>query len=278
MKRQTMKPDKLMGAPRSDDVVYRHRPSTRAWHWLNALTVFIMLMSGLMIFNAHPRLYWGKYGANQNTPWLEIGSNEGRGFVRLGSLQIPTTGVLGISGEEERAFPALVTIPSTYDLAGARSWHFAFAWLLVVPGLLYWFWSFANRHIQRDLAPVGEQLKPHRIWKDIKDHVRLRFPKGSKARQYNILQKLSYLGVLFGLLPLMVLTGLTMSPNMDAAWPWLLEVFGGRQSARSIHFICAMLIAAFILVHVAMVALAGPINELRSMVTGWYRLPKETPG
>jgi thiosulfate reductase cytochrome b subunit len=272
----------LHGSPtaslRGGDVIYRHRRSTRAWHLVNALTVFIMLMSGLMIFNAHPRLYWGKYGANHETPWLEIGSSEGRGFVRLGPLQIPATDVLGISGGEERAFPALVTIPSSYDLAGARSWHFAFAWLLVVPGLLYWVWSFANRHIQRDLAPVRGQLKPHSIWEVIKDHVRLRFPKGGKARHYNILQKLSYLGVLFGLLPAMVLTGLTMSPNMDAAWPWLLELFGGRQSARSIHFICAMLIAAFILVHLAMVVLAGPINELRSMVTGWYRLPKETPG
>ncbi len=147
-----------------------------------------------------------------------------------------------------------------------------------MPGLLYWVWSFANRHIQRDLAPVRAELKPHSILEDIKDHVRLRFPKGGKARHYNILQKLSYLGVLFGLLPAMVLTGLTMSPNMDAAWPWLLELFGGRQSARSIHFICAMIIAAFILVHLAMVVLAGPINELRSMVTGWYRLPTETPG
>ncbi|HAN64255.1 MAG TPA: hypothetical protein DCQ79_10435, partial [Rhizobiales bacterium] len=91
----------LHGSPtaslRGGDVIYRHRRSTRAWHLVNALTVFIMLMSGLMIFNAHPRLYWGKYGANHETPWLEIGSSEGRGFVRLGPLQIPATDVLGIS-------------------------------------------------------------------------------------------------------------------------------------------------------------------------------------
>jgi Ni/Fe-hydrogenase b-type cytochrome subunit len=263
-------------APDGGDLVYRQKRPTRLWHWINALSVFVMLMSGLMIFNAHPQLYWGKYGADYERPWLEIGSQDDRGFLRVGPVQVPTTGVLGISQGEERAFPALVTIPSGYDLAAARNWHFAFAWLLVVPGLLYWLWGFLRRHIQRDLAPTRQELKPRNIWQDIKDHARLRFPTGAEAQHYNILQKLTYLGVLFGLLPTMVLTGLTMSPGMDAAWPWLLWLWGGRQSARSIHFICAMLIVAFILVHIAMVLLAGPLNELRSIVTGWYRLPKET--
>ena len=258
-----------------DDLIYRHRRVTRAWHWLNALTVFVMLMSGLMIFNAHPQLYWGKYGADHERPWLEIGDHGGHGFVRIGPVQLPTTGVLGVSGGEQRAFPALVTIPSRYDLAGAREWHFAFAWLLLLPGLFFWVWSFWTRHAQCDLAPSADELKPRSIWRDIKDHARLRYPTGAAARRYNILQKLSYVGVIFGLLPLMVLSGLTMSPDMDAAWPWLLDLFGGRQSARSIHFISAMLIAAFIAVHLAQVVLAGPLNELRSIVTGWYRLPKE---
>jgi thiosulfate reductase cytochrome b subunit len=132
-----------------------------------------------------------------------------------------------------------------------------------------------SRHVQRDLAPTAEELRPGSLWQDIKDHARLRFHTGEAARRYNVLQKLSYVGVIFGLLPIMVLTGLTMSPGIDAAWPWLLDLFGGRQSARSIHFICAALIAAFIVVHLVMVLLAGPINELRSIITGWYRLPKE---
>lgn len=262
-------------SPRGGDLIYRQRRPTRVWHWVNALTVFVMIMSGLMIFNAHPELYWGKYGADHEHPWLEIGSHADAGYLRVGPLQVPTTGVLGISGGDKRAFPALVTIPSTYDLAAARNWHFAFAWLLVVPGLLYWLWSVVARHLQRDLAPSRHELRPGSIWQDIKDHARLHFPTGAKAQRYNILQKLSYLGVIFGLLPVMALTGLTMSPNMDAGWPWLLELWGGRQSARSIHFICAMLLVAFIIVHIAMVVLAGPINELRSIVTGWYRLPKE---
>jgi Ni/Fe-hydrogenase b-type cytochrome subunit len=240
--------------PRGGDLVRRHRVSTRIWHWLNALTVFVMLMSGMMIFNAHPRLYWGDYGANPDHAWLVI----------HGTRDAP-------------AFPGWATIPTRYDLAGARSWHFLFAWLLVIPGLLYWLWSFFNRHVQRDLAPRREELSPRHIWHDIKDHARLRFPTGEAALRYNILQKAAYLGLLFVLLPLAVLTGLTLSPGMDSAWPWLLDLFGGRQSARSLHFIAAASIAAFILVHLTMVVLAGPINEIRSMITGRYRLPRERP-
>lgn len=268
-------PDPEQSTPTGGDLIYRQRRPVRLWHWLNALSVIVMLMSGLMIFNAHPMLYWGQYGANPDTPWLEIGSHEGAGFLKIGTLSIPTTGVLGIAGGEERAFPALVTIPSSYDLATARQWHFAFAWVLVIPGLLFWLWGLASRHVQRDIAPTRQELRPRHIWQDIKNHARLRFPRGEAARRYNTLQKLSYAVVIFGLLPLMVLTGLTMSPGMDAAWPWLLDLFGGRPSARSIHFICASLLFAFIIVHLLMVLLAGPVNELRSMITGWYRLPRE---
>jgi Ni/Fe-hydrogenase b-type cytochrome subunit len=235
-------------APPTRRIAYRHRLPTRLWHWINALTVFVMLMSGLMIFNAHPRLYWGQYGANFDHPWLHFGS---------------------------RPFPGWATIPSTYNLAAARRWHLAFAWLLVAGLLLFLVTSLMNRHAQRDLAPTREQIRPSHIWHDIREHARLRFPTGDAALRYNILQKLSYVGVIFVLLPLMTLTGLTMSPGMDAAWPWLLDLFGGRQSARSIHFICAMLLVAFIAVHLLMVMLAGPINEVRSMITGRFRVPPD---
>jgi thiosulfate reductase cytochrome b subunit len=262
------------------EIVYRHRWPTRLWHWLNALAVFVLLMSGLMIFNAHPRLYWGKYGANPDHAWLQIGGDAERGHVLIGPLDIPTTGLLGhwtdSNGQiQTRAFPSWATIPSGYNLAGARSWHFLFAWLLFVPGLLFWTISLLNRHFRRDLAATKEELAPRHIWRDIRNHARLRFPTGAEARDYNILQKLSYLGVIFLLLPLMVLTGLAMSPGMDAGWPWLLDLFAGRQSARSIHFIVAMLLLGFILVHLLMVVLAGPINEVRSMITGRYVLPRE---
>ena len=232
-------------APQPHRVVYRHRLPTRLWHWINALTVFVMLMSGLMIFNAHPHLYWGQYGANFDHPWLSFGG---------------------------RPVPGWATIPSHYNLAAARRWHLAFAWLLSVGLILFLLTSLINRHAQRDLAPSREEVRPSHIWHDIKEHARLHFPTGEAALRYNILQKLSYVGVIFVLLPLMLLTGLAMSPAMDAAWPWLIELFGGRQSARSIHFICAMGLLAFIIVHLVMVILAGPINEVGSMVTGRFRI------
>jgi len=269
-----------VGTLQGGDLVKRHRLSTRLWHWLNALTIFTMIGSGLMIFNAHPRLYWGAYGANYETPWLEISNDGTHGFVKLGTVHIPTTGVLGISKKADGtvngyAFPSWATLPASYNLAKARRWHLFFAWLLVVPGLLYVLWSLANRHIQRDLTPTRAELAPKHILHDIVEHARLRFPTGAAALHHNILQKLSYIGVLFGLLPGIILSGLTLSPGMTAAWPWLLWLMGGRASARSVHFICMSLIVAFILVHLVMVVLTGPYNEVRSMITGKFRLPLE---
>jgi thiosulfate reductase cytochrome b subunit len=270
-------------ASASDEgIVYRHRLSTRVWHWTNALVFFVMLMSGLMIFNAHPRLYWGQYGANPDAAWLEIGSDGQHGFLRIGNLTINATGVLGLWQDQngqlhERAFPSWATIPSTYDLALARHWHLTFAWLFTGGIVLYGIWSLANGHLRRDLAPRSAELKPGHLLQDIKAHATFNFPRGEAARDYNTLQKLAYLVVLCILLPVMVLAGLAMSPAMDAVWPWLLDLFGGRASARSIHFIAAFLLVLFVVVHLAMVVLAGPYNEIRSMITGRYRLPREKP-
>jgi len=258
-------------------LIYRTRLPVRVWHWTNALTIFVMLMSGMMIFNAHPRLYWGQYGANFDPAWLEIGNDGPHGFLAVVGLKIPTTGVLGYAMGTADAFPPLVTIPSHYDLVAARSWHFFFAWVLVTSWLIFALYALFSRHLWRDLVLKHEEARWSVLWHDIKAHARLHLPRGEAARHYNPLQKIAYLGVLIFALPLMVLTGLAMSPAMDAAWPWLLVLFGGRQSARSVHFICASGLALFIVVHLAMVILAGPFNELRSMITGWYRLPAERP-
>lgn len=266
--------------PSGGDLVKRHHLATRIWHWTNAVTLLVMLMSGLTIFNAHPRLYWGEYGANPDHAWLQIGAENGGGYIRVGEAQITTTGVFGLWVDSEgqpqnRAFPSWATIPSDYNLADARLWHFFFAWVLALALVAFLLISLANRHIWRDLRIRLSELSPAHIWHDIKEHAALRFPVGAAALDYNILQKLSYVGVIFILLPLVILTGLTMSPTMDAAWPWLLDLFGGRASARSLHFIAAFLLFAFFVVHMVMVVLAGPFNEVRSMVTGWYRLPRE---
>jgi Ni/Fe-hydrogenase b-type cytochrome subunit len=260
--------------------VYRHRLPTRIWHWVNAVTLLILLMSGLMIFNAHPRLYWGQYGANPDHAWFAVGATPTTGFVRIGETRIETTGVLGrwtdAQGVEQTwAFPGWATIPNSYSLADGRRWHLLFAWVLAIGLTLYMLWTAIGGHLRKDLHVRRAEWSPRHIWHDIKAHARLRFPKGEAAARYGILQKLSYIGVIFVLLPLMIFTGLTMSPGMGAAWPWLLDVFGGRQSARSIHFIAAWLLVVFFLVHIAMVLLAGPVNEVRSMITGWFRLPPE---
>lgn len=263
----------------SGRTVPRHRLSTRLWHWVNAATFVIMLMSGLMILNAHPRLYWGQYGANYDPAWLVIGSADGRGFLQVGETRIDTTGVLGVSERDGRprriAFPAWATIPSTYDLALARRWHLTFAWLLAAGLAAFAVASLANRHLRRDLLPRPAELAPGHLLAEVRTHARLNFPKGEAARHYNTLQKLAYLGVLVVLLPVMVLSGLGMSPGMDATWPWLLDLFGGRQSARSVHFIAAALLVLFVVVHLLMVLLSGPVNGVRAMITGWYRLPEE---
>jgi len=266
-------------------LVYRHGVATRLTHWMNVLCLAVLLMSGLQIFNAHPELYWGQFGADSDHSVLAIHATENgdtlAGTTRIGPLVLPTTGVLGASKVDgdlvERAFPAWITLPGYQDLATGRRWHFFFAWLFVINGLAYLLYGIISGHFRRDLVPDRDQLAPRHVLQEIRDHARLRFPKGEEAKRYNTLQKVAYLGVIVVLLPLMVLTGLTMSPAMDSAFPWLLDVFGGRQSARTIHFITASLLVAFVIVHIAMVLLSGVWNNLRSMVTGRYAITPEGP-
>jgi thiosulfate reductase cytochrome b subunit len=264
-------------------LVARHTLVVRITHWINVLCLSLLVMTGAQIFNAHPHLYWGEYGADYEHPFISIDSRRDaqgwHGSFRVGPLALDTTGVLGVSREggtlSRRAFPSWLTLPSYQDLATGRRWHFFFAWLFVINGLVYWAWGFARRHFSRDLLPARAELAPRHLWHEAVLHARLRFPKGEAARRYNVLQKLSYLAVVFALLPLMVLTGLTMSPGLDAAFPVLLDLFGGRPSARTIHFICAALLVAFVVVHVLMVLASGVWNNLRSMVTGKYAIETE---
>lgn len=268
--------------PVAAERVYRHRLPVRIWHMVNAVTLLIMLMSGLMIFNAHPRLYWGQAGANADYAWLAIGSTAETGFLRIGDTRIDTTGMLGRwtdgNGVQQRwAFPGWATIPTSYNLADGRRWHLTFAWLFGITLALYLLWAVFAGHLAKRLRVRRAEWAPGHLWHDIKDHARLRFPSGAAAAHYSTLQKLAYIGVIFILLPLMVLTGLTMGPGYNTTAPWLVDLFGGRQSARSIHFIAAWALVLFFLVHIAMVLLSGPVNGLRSMLTGWFRLPPGRP-
>jgi thiosulfate reductase cytochrome b subunit len=257
-------------------LIRRQTLPTRLTHWLWAVCLFFLLLTGLQIYNAHPVLYLGQQsGFEYDNAVLEIGARQGaggpEGFTRLLGAEFATTGVLGYSDGTAQAFPAALTIPSYRSLATGRVVHFFFAWVLVATLLVWLIAAVLSGHL-RQLIPGVADLRA--LPGDIADHARLRF---HHRRRYSALQKLSYAGVLFVLLPLMILTGLAMSPAFNAIFPPVLDLFGGRQTARTIHFLGMVLLVGFFIVHILMVVLAGPLNELRSMVTGRYRIdPEET--
>ena len=266
----------------SPALYYRHTLPVRIMHWINVIALTLLFMSGLNIFDAHSALYWGKSSYSRRPALLEIGAvDKGDGGVagvtRIFGREFDTTGVLGVSrGPEGRpqasAFPSWLMVPSYRWLSMARSWHFFFAWVFVINGLCYLAYSLWSRHLARDLVPTRAELAT--VPASIKDHLLLRHETGEAARRYNVLQKLAYLVVIFVLLPLAVLMGLAMSPRIDALFTGWVDLFGGRQSARTIHFVVAWLLVAFVLIHVFQVIVTGLWNNLRSMITGRYRVPQ----
>jgi Ni/Fe-hydrogenase b-type cytochrome subunit len=215
----------------------RHRLSARIWHWVNFASLVILFMSGLNISNAHPRLYWGEWGFEAKDAWLEVAR-----------------------------FPGWATIPGYYSLAAARDWHLLFAWVFGIGLLLYMLFALFNGHFRRDILTRRKEWRWAAVRTDIAAHLRLEF--APDEGKYNFFQKLAYSLVIFIMLPLMILTGMALSPAMDAAWPWLLDVFGGRQSARSIHFVVAWGLVVFLVVHVVLVLLSGPGRQLKDMILG----------
>lgn len=260
----------------SEEVIYRHTGVVRATHWINVVALLVLLMSGLQIFNAHPALYLGSQSTFDDPVMAMRPMRHGDevfGITTIAGWNFDTTGVFGLAKEPDgslkiRGFPWGVTLPGHRDLATGRRWHFFFAWAFVINGLIYLIWSLTSGHLRRDLAPSRQELK--HIGSSIWEHLRLKFPQGDEAKHYNVLQKLAYLAVALVLLPLMLLTGLAMSPGMDAGYPFLLDIFGGRQSARTIHFVAASGIVLFVVVHLLMVLISGVWNNLRSMITGRY--------
>ena len=253
------------------ELVYRQTLATRLTHWIWAVSLFFLLLSGLQIFNAHPVLYVGdQSGFAFNNTVLEIGAQENggkqTGFVELFGKRFETTGVLGYSGGSERAFPRWATLPSRQDLATGRVIHLFFAWVLVA-ALLAWLAGAAiSGHLKRDILPTLADLRA--LPNDLKAHLRLSFQHG---KNYNVLQKLAYFSVLFVALPMMIATGLAMSPGFNAVAPFMVDLLGGRQTARTLHFVFMAALVGFFVVHIAMILAAGPLNELRSIITGWYR-------
>ena len=249
-------------------------------HWINLACMLALVGSGLQIFNAHAALYWGE-ASNFDKPLFATelvrdANGKGRGITRIGDARFDTTGVLGVSARSldgmnvRRGFPEWATIPGPKSLALGRRWHFFFGWAWVLNGLCYLGWSLASRHLRDELAMQRRDWRG--IPRSIADHLRFRHPHGDAAMRYNPLQKLAYLGVIFVLTPLVILTGLSMSPQLDSLMGGFVQLVGGRQSARTLHFIAMSLFVLFTVVHVLMVVYAGPVNELRSMISGRFRV------
>lgn len=218
----------------------RHALSTRLWHWVNLVCVVVLFMSGLNISNAHRYLYWGDWGFAPADAWLAV-----------------------------PRFPGWATIPGYYSLAAARDWHILMAWPFALGLLFLWAAMLVNRHFRRDIATERNEWHWPNIRADIRAHLRLDFTHA--GGKYNFFQKLSYGLVLGIVLPGMIFTGIAISPGLSPSFDWLVELFGGRQSARSLHFVFAWALFAFFVVHVALVLLSGPVRQMRDMISGGQR-------
>lgn len=213
----------------------RHSLSTRLWHWTNAAALLILFMSGLTISNAHRRLYWGNYGFEPADAWAHV-----------------------------MRFPGWITLPARYNLAAARDWHNTAALVFAFGLLAIWIAMLINGHFRRDLATTRRDWSVGAWRAALAD-------KGTANLPYNALQRLAY-GALFALiLPLMVATGLAMSPGFEPFAPWLVDALGGRQSARSIHFITTWALVAFTIGHIAFTLWSGPVRLMAAMVHGGTR-------
>ena len=258
---------------------YRHTLPIRLMHWVNVVCFIVLLMSGLNIFNAHPALNLGKSSYNGNAPIMEmkavIKNGELRGRTNILGVEFDTTGLFGVSNNAnqravQRGFPTWMTLPSSQWLSMARHWHFFFAWLFVINGICYITYSLVIKHIQQDMMPRKTEWAG--VWQSIKDHARFKHDAGEAAKRFNILQKLAYISVIFILLPLVILMGWAMSPFLNSLLPGWIDLVGGRQSARTIHFIVAWLLVGFVFIHVFQVLITGVWNNMRSMMTGNFKI------
>jgi thiosulfate reductase cytochrome b subunit len=250
----------VVGAP-ADAGTSTHARWVRIAHWIVAGSLLTLAFTGYVILMAHPRLYWGDAG-NDLTPAL---------------IELPISRNLHHGGWE-RHVPFFdrarspISANRTYDTFNQNGWgrslHFLAAWFLVVPGAIYLVAGLASGHFRRHLWPRAGQLNPRSVGREFIDHLHLRIPPASGGPQYGLLQKCAYCGVVFIALPLAVLTGLTMSPAVAAAYPVLPAMFGGFQSARTIHFFAAFGVLVFLIVHVLMVIKSGFKRQMRAMTIG----------
>jgi thiosulfate reductase cytochrome b subunit len=230
----------------------RHPAMVRVTHWLTALAFVALLVTGVEILISHPRFYWGETGNVNLQP--------------LFTLPIP-------SSRES------VPTGFGYVLPDQNGWsrylHFEAAWLAILTGLLYLVYGFANGHFRRSMLPALSELSPRSLVRDVARHLRFRRLGEEEDRSYNLLQRLTYLAVIFVLFPLVIWTGLVLSPAIEGAFPTAVILLGGRQSARTLHFFVSILLVLFLLVHILMVWLAGFRKRVGAMITGRLANPVE---
>lgn len=247
-------PSAVPAAVPTKTVASRHSALVRVTHWITTLCFLALLVSGMEIVISHPRFYWGETG-NVLTP-------------PLFKLPIP-------------ASRNLVPTGYGYVLPDQNGWsrylHFQSAWVLVFTGLLYILFSFLTGHLRKNLLPHGSDLKWRALSTSIASHLRFQRPAEAEAWSYNVLQRLSYLFVIFVLFPFVIWTGLAMSPAFVSVFPATVNVLGGQQSARTLHFFVTLALVLFLLVHVGMVWFAGFKSRMRAMITGSAAKPDAKP-
>lgn len=241
--------------------INRHRRWVKSTHWIITLSFMLLAFTGYVILMSHPRLYWGEVG-NDLTPAL---------------FELPISRNYQHGGWEKstpffNAAGSPVSASRTYDIFNQNGWgrslHFLSAWFLVITGLVYLLAGFFTRHFKSNLLPATGEFTRKEFWRDMINHLRMRIPAATNGPQYGLLQKCTYLSVIFVLLPLMVLTGLTMSPAITASYPFLLKMFGGGQSARTIHFFASVALIIFLVVHVVMIIRSGLKQQISAMTFG----------
>lgn len=237
----------------------RHRVWVKVSHWIITISFFLLAFTGFEMIMVHPRFYWGEAGNDLTPALFELPVSRN---YRHGGWEA-TTPFFDSAGSP-------VSSSRTYDIFNYNGWgrslHFLSGWFLVVTGLIYLITGFASGHFRRYLHL--RQFTPGAIWQDIRSHLRKQIKPPSGGPDYGILQRLSYLAVIFLLFPIIILSGMTMSPAITAAHPWLLTLFLGAQSARTIHFFASVALELFLVVHIVMIVLSGFTKQIRGMTTG----------
>lgn len=238
-----------------------HARWVRISHWVITLSVAVLAFTGVEILMVHPRLYWGEVGNDLTPPLLELPISRNH---QHGGWSTPAPFFAGDASP--------VSASRTYDIFNQNGWgrslHFLAGWFLVVTGAIYLMAGVAVGHFGRHLLPQASQRSWAQFSREVRDHLQMRIPPATGGPDYGLLQRLSYALVVFVTLPLTVLTGVTMSPAITAALPSLLTVFGGHQSARTIHFAAFVATLVFLVVHVVMVVKSGFRRQMRAMTMG----------